>query len=106
MEWFQKRNSELMTAGIQPTDPGFSFYSKAQANRANFDYQHYFDRDVFVFCTADEAVKKLRERVDYLGVTEVLCAFYAPDTETTITNMERFARDVMPHLAAAEVVGG
>lgn len=99
MEWFQRRNSELMTAGIRPTDPGYSFYSKAQANRAAFDYQHYFDQDVFLFCTAETAVERLRERIEYLGVSEVLCAFHASSIEETLENMERFATDVMPAFA-------
>jgi alkanesulfonate monooxygenase SsuD/methylene tetrahydromethanopterin reductase-like flavin-dependent oxidoreductase (luciferase family) len=100
MEWFQRRNSELMTAGILPTDPGYDFYSKAQRNRAAFDYQHYFDQGVFLFCTADDAVRRLRERVDYLGVDEVLCAFHASTIDDTLENMRRFAEGVMPAFAA------
>lgn len=107
MEWFQRRNSELMTAGILPTDPGFDFYSKAQRNRANFDYERYFEQGVFLFCTPEEAVRRLRERVDLLGVTEVLCAFHASTFGETLENMARFAEQVMPaftedaHAAAA-----
>jgi len=96
MEWFQRRNSELMTAGIQPGDPGFSFYSKAQANRANFDYQHYFDLGVFLFCTPEKAIERLRSRIELLGVSEVLCAFHTSSIEETLENMERFATTVMP----------
>jgi alkanesulfonate monooxygenase SsuD/methylene tetrahydromethanopterin reductase-like flavin-dependent oxidoreductase (luciferase family) len=96
MEWFQRRNSELMTAGILPTDPGYSFYSKAQANRANFDYEHYFDQEVFLFCTPDRAVERLRSRIEKLGVSEVLCAFHCSSIDQTLENMERFATQVMP----------
>lgn len=96
MEWFQRRNSELMTAGILPDDPGYSFYSKAQANRANFDYERYFDQDVFLFCTPDKAIDRLRDRIEYLGVSEVLCAFHASSIDETLENMERFATTVMP----------
>jgi alkanesulfonate monooxygenase SsuD/methylene tetrahydromethanopterin reductase-like flavin-dependent oxidoreductase (luciferase family) len=101
MEWFQRRNSQLMTAGILPTDPGYDFYSKAQANRAAFDYQHYFDLGVFLFCTPDEAVRRLRERVAYLGVQEVLCAFHASTIDETLENMRRFSEQVMPAFAEA-----
>jgi alkanesulfonate monooxygenase SsuD/methylene tetrahydromethanopterin reductase-like flavin-dependent oxidoreductase (luciferase family) len=105
MEWFQRRNSELMTTGILPTDPGYSFYSKAQANRANFDYKRYFDEGVFLFCTADEAVERLQERIDYLGVDEILCAFHASTIEETMENMERFATRVMPAFERESVAG-
>jgi alkanesulfonate monooxygenase SsuD/methylene tetrahydromethanopterin reductase-like flavin-dependent oxidoreductase (luciferase family) len=96
MEWFQRRNSQLMTHGILPTDPGYSFYSKAQKNRANFDYERYYKEKVFLFGTPDEAVRRLRDRVEYLGVSEVLCAFHASTIEETLENMARFANEVMP----------
>jgi alkanesulfonate monooxygenase SsuD/methylene tetrahydromethanopterin reductase-like flavin-dependent oxidoreductase (luciferase family) len=96
MEWFQRRNSQLMTAGLLPTDPGYSFYKKAQANRSRFDYDKYYKRGTFVFCSADEAIRRIKERETYLGITDMSAGCMLATKEQALNNMQRIAEQVMP----------
>jgi natural product biosynthesis luciferase-like monooxygenase protein len=97
---FQKMNSSLMTKGMKETDPNYRFYKKAQANRAAFDYDKYYDRGTWLFCTAEEAVRRIKEEYqDYLGVDEMVCGFTGATPEARAKSRERFVNEVMPAFA-------
>jgi natural product biosynthesis luciferase-like monooxygenase protein len=97
MERFQRMNSSLMTKGMKETDPNYRFYVKAQANRSQFDYKKYFDRDTWLFCTAEEAVERIKEvYAGYLGVTEIMCGFTGSSPESQQRSRQRFIDEVLP----------
>jgi alkanesulfonate monooxygenase SsuD/methylene tetrahydromethanopterin reductase-like flavin-dependent oxidoreductase (luciferase family) len=99
MEWFQRRNSQLMTKGLKPTDPNYSFYTKAQANRSKFDYAHYFDRvENWVFDTTDNAIRRLQYLAEHMGPNCPL-QIGSPNLATkeqSVTNIRRIAERIMP----------
>jgi alkanesulfonate monooxygenase SsuD/methylene tetrahydromethanopterin reductase-like flavin-dependent oxidoreductase (luciferase family) len=99
MEWFQRRNSQLMTKGLKPTDPNYSFYTKAQANRSKFDYSRYFGKvENWVFDTTDDAIRRIRELAEYMGPNCPL-EIGSPNLATrdqSMVNMQRIAERIMP----------